>query len=287
MTPVSEPRRAAGRSPRQRRRVKTRRRWTWRSLFHAPIPQLTLLAVALVGLYALATSRVFTISTVQVVGDEALPRDLLRQQCGCLGANIFLARPDTMRQQLSRLAWVDIRQVYARLPDRVVIDATYRRPVALWRTTVATYTVDAAGMVLYDVAHSPVPAAMIPTTATLPIVYNSYDTTFPSGRHVSELAVGMVLATRRGLTPDIAPSVDRYRWSPYSGLTAHSRRGWWFALGFNQGSDLQAGLTSLDAAYKANVMGVNHCNYVDLQPMPNIYCNRQWQWHGPWGPGTR
>lgn len=287
MKPLAQPRRSTGKPLRQRRHLKTRRRWTWRSLFQPPIPQLAVLAVVLAGLYALATSAVFAISTVQVVGGNALPVTLLRQSCGCLGTNIFLTQPEAIRRRLNRIAWVDVRQVYARLPDRIVIDASYRQPVALWRTSVATYTVDMAGMVLYDVQSPPVPPAMVPVSTTVPIIYNAHDTTFAAGQYISSRAVAMVLWTRKELAPDIASKVDRYRWSPYSGLTAHSRKGWWFALGFHLGDDLQIRLDALDAAYKAGIMDRHHCNFVDLEPMPKIYCNYQLQWHGSWGPGSR
>jgi hypothetical protein len=187
------------------------------------------LAVILGGFYALATSRVFAITQVQAVGDAGLPVGLFRRDCGCLGASIFLTQPAAIRGRLHRIPWVEVRWVSARLPDRLVIAATYRRPALLWRTTVATYTVDAVGTVLYDVQAPPVPRSIVPTTATLPLVYSPHDTTLVRGHHVPPVAVRMVLATRAELAPDIARSVSVYRWSPYSGLTVHSRRGWWAA----------------------------------------------------------
>jgi len=144
-----------------------------------------------------------------------------------------------------------------------------------------------AGMVLYDVQSPPVPPAMVPVSTTVPIIYNSHDTTFAAGQYVSSRAVAMVLRMRKELAPDIVAKVDLYRWTPYSGLTAHSRKGWLFALGFHLGDDLQIRLDALDAAYKAGIMNRHHCNFVDLEPMPKIYCNYQLQWHGSWGPGSR
>src|SRR5439155_15000524 len=110
--------------PRRRRQLRTRRRWTPLSLFRAPIPQPVALVVVLGGLYALATSRVFAISRLQVVGNADLPLGLFRRDCGCVGASIFLAQPAAIRRRLRRIPWVDVRGVYARLPDRLVIDAT-------------------------------------------------------------------------------------------------------------------------------------------------------------------
>src|SRR5437763_11953275 len=142
LTLLEAPRRTRGKPRRRRRRIKTRRRWTWRVLVEAPIPQLVALAVVLGGFYALATSHVFAIAQVQV-GGAHLPAGLFRRSCRCVGANIFLAQPAAIRAAVSRIPWVDVRQVSAYLPDRLVIDATYRRPARLWHTTVATYTVDA------------------------------------------------------------------------------------------------------------------------------------------------
>jgi hypothetical protein len=229
-----------------------------------------------------ASSHIFTITTVQAVGDNDLPVQLFRQDCGCVGANIFLARPEDIRWRLGRVPWVNVRHVYARLPNRIVVDAVYRQPALLWRTSVATYTVDMAGEVLYDVQAPPVPASMVPTTATLPLVYSPHDATFVSGQHVQQIGVQMVLATRAILPRDIAPSVNLYRWSPISGLTVHSHIGWWFTLGIFLHSDLQYRLDSLEAMYHAHRL--EGCNYVDLSVMPNPYCRFEWQWHAPLGP---
>jgi hypothetical protein len=240
------------------------------------------LAVVLGGFYALATSRVFAITQVQAVGDAGLPVGLFRRDCGCLGASIFLTQPAAIRGRLRRIPWVDVRWVSARLPDRLVIAATYRRPALLWRTTVATYTVDAFGTVLYDVQAPPIPRSTVPTTATLPLVFSPHDTTFVSGNHVPPVAVRMVLATRAELAPDIARSVSVYRWSPYSGLTVHSGRGWWFLLGSNLNGALRLRLEALAVADKTQDLA--GCNYVDLRPLPNIYCTNDPAWSGPLGP---
>lgn len=281
-------RRGRGEPLRRRRKMKTRRRWTWRSLLHAPIPQIAVLALVLVGLYVLATSRLFSINTVQVLGDTNLPSDRIRLDCRCVGNNIFLTRPEDVRAHLlARMPWLDVRQVYARLPNRVVVDATYRQPALLWRTSVATYTVDQSSHILYNVQAPPVPASMVPTSATVPLVYSPTDTTFRSGQSVATIAVAMVMQTRADLPRDIAPSVNLYRWSPYSGLTAHSKIGWWFSVGINLGGDLQHRIDALENAKKMGYMDQHHCNYVDLRPATLPYCNYQFQWHGPLGPGSR
>jgi len=287
MKPLAVPRRGRGEPLRRRRQVKTRRRWTWRSLLHAPIPQLVALLLVLGGLYGLATSRLFSISTVQAVGDSSLTTDAIRAGCECVGANIFLTRPEDVRARLTaRLPWIDVRQVYTRLPDRLVVDATDRRPALLWRTTAATYTVDMSGRVLYDLHAPPVATAMIPTTATVPLVYSPHDVRLTPGQFVPSTAIKMVMQTRADLPASLAPSVNVYRWSPYSGLTAHSTVGWWFSLGIVLGDDLRMRVDAVSNAYKQGYMDQHHCNYVDLRPGINAYCNYQLQWHWPLGPGT-
>lgn len=286
MKPLTTTGRARGRPLHRRRQMKTRRKWTWRSLLHAPIPQLVLLVMVLGGLYALATSRVFAISEVQVVGDAGLPATLLRQHCACVGANIFLTRPSDVRQRLSSIIWLDIHQVFARLPDRLVIDASYRRPVLLWRTVAATYTVDSAGAVLYGTTNPPVPASMIPTTATVPIIFDPTGAKLTSGQRLPVEAIAMVRQLRAQLAPDLAPSVDRFRWDPGVGLSAHSSKGWWFVLGTAQGDDLTARLSAVDRMYRQGVMAQQHCNYIDVRPLAYPYCRYSLQWHSKWGPGT-
>lgn len=254
-------------------------------LLRAPIPQLVVLAIVLGGLYALATSPVFSITRVEALGMPQL-QGLVEKDCSCLNHNIFLARPDAIHHRLSAsIPWVDVRQVYGRLPNRIVVDAAYRQPVALWRTKVATYTVDMTGTVLYDVKTPPVPSSMVPTTATVPLIYSPWDTTFPSGGHVAPVAVQMVLATQRGLTPDIARTVHVFHWSPYSGLAVHSSLGWWAFLGIFLHSDLQARLDDLNAPALQGVIKAKGCNYIDLQVIPNAYCRNEPNWSGPTGPG--
>jgi hypothetical protein len=289
MKPLAAPRRARGTPLRRRRQMKTRRRWTWRSLFHTPIPQLVVLVLVLGGFYALATSRVFAIRTVQVNGAPAAQSELFRRYCDCVGQNIFLTRPEDVRWRLGRIPYVDVTDVYARLPDRIVIDAAYRQPALLWRTTAATYTVDALGEVLYDVRHLPQGfAASVPTTATLPLVYSPHDTTFVSGQHVAAGTPGlaMVLSARTMMPRDLAPSIDLYRWSPYSGLTVHSRLGWWFSLGINLHDELRQRLNAVEGTYHTGLMQ-HRCNYVDAQVMPDAYCRYDPQWNGPLGPASR
>lgn len=281
-----------GRPMRGRRQMRTRRRWTWRTLLHAPIPHLVVLAVVLGGLYALATSSVFAIKTVDAVGAPEL-QYLVQQNCACLERNIFFERPDAIRARItSNVPWVDVRQVYARLPNRIVIDATYRQPAVIWRTKVTTYTVAADGTVLYELKAPPVPAAMVPTTATAPLIFSPNDTTFPppaqGGGKVPEAAVQMALATKRGLNPDLARTIDRFHWSPYSGLAAHSTRGWWAFLGIFLNGDLQQRLTDLEQPATFTLVKQDNCNYIDLQVLPNAHCSNEGQWgpRKPLGPGS-
>lgn len=286
MKPLTTAGRARGKPLHRRRQMKTRRKWTWRSLLHAPIPQLVLLVMVLGGLYALATSRVFAISEVQIVGDNGLPATLLRQRCACVGSNIFLTRPGDVRRRLSSIIWLDVHQVFTRLPDRLVVDASYRQPAVLWRTAAATYTVDGAGAVLYGVANPPVPASIVPTTATAPIIYDPADARLTSGQRLPAKAIQMVRQIRSHLAPDLAPSVDRFRWDPSVGLTAHSSKGWWFVLGVVLDDDLTVRLNTVATMYRQGAMAKDHCNYVDVRPLGYPYCRYSLQWHGNWGPGT-
>jgi len=275
----------------RRRQMRTRRRWTWRTLLRAPIPQLVALAVALGGLYALANSPVFDVKTVEAVGaPELLP--LAQANCACLDRNIFFERPDRIRGLIAaNLPWVDVRRVYARLPNRIVVDIAYRQPAVLWRTSVATYTVDAGGAVLYDVKKPPAPGVVVPTTATVPLVYSPKDTTFPlppplpaRPATVDPTAVQMALATKRGLAPDLARTVDRFHWSPYSGLAAHSTLGWWGFLGIFLNGELQQRLTALEQPDMLSKVKESNCNYVDLQVLPDAHCSHEKQWEKPLGP---
>lgn len=284
---VKKSRRGRGK-PLQRRQMRTHRKWTWRRLLHAPVPQLVALAVVLCGLYFFATSRVFAVTTVDVVGDSNLPTELLQQTCQCLDDNIFLAQPPAIETRLKTIPWLDVHSVYGRLPNRIVIDASFRQPVALWRTTVATYTVDSAGTILYEIHHAPAPSVTVPTTATVPMIYSPSDGGIPRSQVFDAtrgLAVKMALAARADLAraaPDVAPTVDRYRWSMVSGLSLHSTLGWWATLGINLHDQLRQRIDTLVAAKRQGVL--KGCNYVDLRTSSGQYCHVDAQWALPWGP---
>ncbi len=287
MKPLTATRRGSGRPLRRRRQMRTRRRWTWRSLFRAPIPHVTALVLVLGGLYLLATSSVFAISRVEVYGDNALPVALVSRTCRCVGSNIFLTRTDDVRRRLSAIAWLDVRNVYARLPDRLAVEATFRPAIALWRTPAATYAVDSGGLVLYDVSNAPVPEVEVPTTRTVPLIYDATTSALASGEHVPVQALQELLQARRDMPADLVRYIDRYRWIPAFGLYGHSTLGWWFALGFSQGRDLQEKLNILDNEFHVRVMKFNRCNFVDLRPGDNLYCRYILSWHFPFGPGTK
>ncbi len=275
-----------GQPVRGRRQMRTRRRWTWRTLLRAPIPQLVALAVVLGGLYALANSPVFDIRIVATTGASDL-QPLVQEHCHCIDRNIFFERPDAIRARIAaNLPWVDVRQVYARLPNRIVVDVAYRRPVALWRTAVTTYTVAEDGTVLYEAKKPPLPEVVAPTTATVPLIYSPRDTTFPlppQAAAVDPTAVRMALATKQGLTPGLASTVDRFHWSATSGLAAHSALGWWVFLGIFLNGDLQQRLIDLEQPATLSKVKANNCNYIDLQVLPDAHCSNEQQW-GPANP---
>jgi len=268
------------------RQMRTRHRWTWHALLRRPIPHLFVLALLFGGLYALATSRIFAVTAVEGGGDPHVPVSLLRAACACVGKNIFLIRPAQIQGRLGQTPWLDVRQTYARLPNRVIIDVVYRKPAVLWRTKVSTYAVDLLGTVLYDVRHPPVPSMEVPTTKTLPLLLSFHDTTFKSGQQVfmAPTPVQMVVAIQAGLSPMVARSVDKYHWSPFSGLAGHSRLGWWFFVGINLHKELSDRLKVLNAMYAQGAMVRNHCNYVDLESLPYPYCRYSAEWHRENGP---
>ncbi len=285
--PLAVPKRTRGRPLQQRRRrPRVRRRWTWRSLLQPPLPQFAALVIVLGSLYAFATSPVFAVATIKVVGQDNLPDLALQRACECTGSNIFLLPLDAIKRRLARVAWIEVRDVYARLPDRIVIDARYRTPVALWRTTTSTYAVDGNGMVLYDAQNPPVALNLVPTTSTVPIIFGVHDASLVPGQRVPAEALRMAFAVRGGLHGKLAGSIDRFRWSPVSGLVAHSGLGWWTLFGLHLGEDLRVRLQVLEGMYQAHTMQNHRCNFVDLEPLPYPYCNYQAQWRGPWGPGS-
>jgi len=299
--PLVAPRRGRGLPDRRHRQMRPRngayRRWTWRSLLRAPIPQIVVGAMLLCTLYAVATSSLFSVTTVQAV-DQPNLQSLLQQKCGCIGANIFLARTDDIRARLARIPWIDVHNVYAHLPNRIMIEASYRPVAALWRTDATVYAVDDNGQVLYDLQAPPPEVTEVPTTATVPLIYGYHNGALPigaadSGQRGRRTAISMVREARANLDPAIAPMVDRYRWSESSGLSGHSKQlGYWFLLGFNtDNDDLVHRLAALVVANREGIMHNGHCNFVDLRIVvyhppeaSRAYCGYDRGWYGPWGP---
>lgn len=280
-------RRGRGQPAPRGRQMRTYRRWTWRSLLRTPFPQLLALVVVLCALYIFGTSRLFAVTRVEAVGQPSLT-GLLREECKCIGSNIFLTQPSDIRARLNTIAWINVGQVSARLPDRIEVAVGLRPPAALWRTSVATYTLDSAGTVLFDVEMPPAQVTTIPTSATVPLIYAPADDVLYSGNRSSTraLAVEMARETRSDLASIdkvIASAVDLFQWTPsrnaHEDLVAHSRLGWWFSLGRNEGNDLLKRLIALSAANTSNIMHDQHCNYVDLRNIDSrFYCRYDLQW---------
>jgi len=280
-------RRGRGQPSARGRQMRTYRRWTWRSLLHAPFPQLLLLVMVLCGLYIFGTSRLFAVTRVDAVGRPSLT-GLLRAECKCIGSNIFLTQPSDIRARLNSIPWIDVGEVSARLPNRIVVAVDLRAPAALWRTAVATYTLDSAGTVLFDVDMPPQEVTTLPTSATVPLIFAPADGVLRSGDRSPDrtVAVEMARETRADLAAMdkvIAPTVDLFQWTPsrnaHEDLVAHSRIGWWFSLGRNEGDDLLKRLTALSVANTSKIMHDQHCNYVDLRNVDaRFYCRYDLHW---------
>jgi cell division protein FtsQ len=89
----------------------------------------------------------FKVDEVDVVGRAHVDKDTLLATGGLeFGAPIFGFSPQSVRQRIESLPWVETAAVERRLPGTVAITIIERKPIALWQHNERISMIDAAGI---------------------------------------------------------------------------------------------------------------------------------------------
>jgi len=110
------------------------------------------------GLNGAAAWMGFAVREVLVVNRGETPRrDILAALDIAVGDSMLALDLDAIRARVESLGWVKSATVERRLPDRIVIYLTERRPAAAWQQKGRYYLVDAEGAILgpHDPARFP------------------------------------------------------------------------------------------------------------------------------------
>jgi cell division septal protein FtsQ len=253
--------------------IKTRQRWSWRRLLRVPWLRIALCAAAVGLIYYLLGSGTFTIRRVEAIGDARLPQLFLQQQCYCMGSNIFLLQPEKVRQRLQSIPTLVVDDVYGRLPNRVIVEAHYKKPRMIWHSRTGYFFADVHGQLFARVTgRRPLPVIAVRQTQRLAI-----------GQTVDTGAMATVGDLIRLLPSSLRSQVTGFYYSPISGVTIATRRHWSATFGWLTGLQLQERIVVLEWALQRKALGqVPPFNYVDLRfSTPYARLNKVWldpQW---------
>ena len=146
--------RTAGRqgAARSRERAETRGEpGRWRGLWRNGRLAALLSSLVLVGTLAyLLNAAAFTVQRIEVSGARSSDQQQVLATAGVRGHNIFTVEPQEVAGRLAALPTVREAEVWAELPDRLVVRLVERQPLLIWQVNGARYTIDADGYVITD-----------------------------------------------------------------------------------------------------------------------------------------
>lgn len=117
-------------------------------------------AAVTIGLYHYATTswrfRIESSDDIQTTGLQSVSRTQVMEVMGSdIGRNIFRVSLDDRRKQLEEIPWVESATLMRLLPDRLRINVTERKPIAFVRLRSKIALIDANGVVMDMLPHSP------------------------------------------------------------------------------------------------------------------------------------
>jgi len=262
---------------------RTHRRFGWEWLRQLPMPWLAMAIVCLAMLGYVAESGKFDIRAITVDGLNLSPK-LISQidaQCDCIGMNVFVVKPDDIQQRLEGIPQLVVTRVYTSLPNQLVVEASLKKPVAIWRTPDAAYSVAADGEVL-QVWEAPFPKHGWPG---LPVFDEHYDSVFQqgqpwhAGQHVAVDALAMALSVHSKVArlslnvpepagvmpPPLAKRIGSYLYQPLAGLILVGHSNWWAVLGMDRSSNLDYRLDVLVAVLSRQAAALTAGKCIDLR----------------------
>ena len=264
----------AGRAARPKRRhiFRTRRRFGWGWIRHLPLLWLGALAVCGFLFYFFVGSGYFSVRTVSASNLSQRELDEVNARCQCVGDNIFTLRADDIKQRLEAIPTLNVVRVYTRLPNLVIVEATHKHPVAIWRTPEAAYAVTSDGEVL-QVWRKPFPRHLW----RVPVFDEGYDSSVKKGHrllvgeHISREPLAMALNLRDRIPTDLRVQVRRYYYRPFLGLTLVGRAGWWALFGMDYSPTLDTRITALRGVLAADPPYIGPGDCISLVDLNNVY----------------
>jgi cell division septal protein FtsQ len=159
-------------------------------------------------LYDVASSPVFAVSHIAVLGNRLVSEAELEDAARVGGLNLFWIRRADIVSALMSLPPVESAEVSLELPDNLVIRIAERQPAAVWMAGETPFLVDRDGRVL---------AAGQPE-APLLVIYDRSGQPLGPGQRVSADAVQIVARLDGLLGQSLGPQQRQYEWSADSGL---------------------------------------------------------------------
>jgi len=159
------------------------------------------LTVALVlGAAALATTPLFDVETVEIVGVAGTEADQVRTVAAVIpGQNLLRVDRGAISEAVRALPWVASADVQRVPPATLRITVARREPVAVVRIRDASWLVDAAGFVVSGGERE-----------GLAVIDASESVVPPPGASISDAAIRNALAVRAALPAPLRAAVDRY-----------------------------------------------------------------------------
>ncbi len=104
-------------------------------------------------IYAATADAGFEVTSIQLVGrTETEEEEILRALETERGAAILRFDPDEARARVEALPWVETATIERRLPNRILIRVTEKRPAALWQSGGEWAVIDSDGTVIEGAA---------------------------------------------------------------------------------------------------------------------------------------
>jgi hypothetical protein len=255
----------SGSKQRRPRFIRTRRRFGWGWIRQLPLPWMFVFAVCVGMLGYVAESGTFNVRAITAPNLSAKEIAQVTARCDCIGQNIFLVRPNDIKQRLESIPQLVVNRVYTSLPNHLYVEAALKERVAIWRTPEAAYAVASDAEVL-QVWKRPFPKT---GWKLLPVFDEGYDATVKPGHrllvgeHVSASALTTALALKSRALPSVRAQVKGYLYQPLSGVILVGRTNWWAVFGTDTSSNLDVRMDDLGAALSRGALAKGSC--VDLR----------------------
>ena len=108
-------------------------------------------SLVLVGTLAyVLNAAAFTVQWIEISGARSSEQQQVLVTAGVLGHNIFTVEPRQVADRLTALPTVREAEVWAELPNRLVVRLVERQALLIWQVDGTRYAIDADGYVITD-----------------------------------------------------------------------------------------------------------------------------------------